>query len=160
MELGFIGLGHMGFPIARRLIESGHRVVAYDTRDDALDRVAALGADRASSPKRVADHAETWPARYRRPGLPRQWWGPRRREGRSHFDAFRAAQRIRHRTNHRLYLDEAKALGVPVDVAETIGRVWDATAADQGPDSDFTTVIKPFEKAAGVTVGSQRPASP
>lgn len=53
----------------------------------------------------------------------------------------------------RLYLDEARALGVPVDVAETIGRLWDAAEADQGPDSDFTTVIKPFEKAAGVIVG-------
>jgi hypothetical protein len=52
----------------------------------------------------------------------------------------------------RLYLDEAKALGVPVDVAETIGRLWEATALDQGPDSDFTAVIKPFERAAGVTV--------
>jgi 3-hydroxyisobutyrate dehydrogenase-like beta-hydroxyacid dehydrogenase len=53
----------------------------------------------------------------------------------------------------RLYLDEAKALGVPVDVAEAIGRVWEAGMRDQGPDSDFTTVIKPLEKAAGVTVG-------
>jgi 3-hydroxyisobutyrate dehydrogenase-like beta-hydroxyacid dehydrogenase len=53
----------------------------------------------------------------------------------------------------RLYLDEARALGVPADVAETIGRVWEAAARDQGPDSDFTAVIKPFEKAAGVTVG-------
>jgi hypothetical protein len=53
----------------------------------------------------------------------------------------------------RLYLDEAKALGVPVDVAEAIGRFWETAADDQGPKSDFTTVIKPFEKAAGVTVG-------
>jgi len=42
----------------------------------------------------------------------------------------------------RLYLDEAKALGVPVEVAEAIGRIWEAAARDQGPDSDFTTVIK------------------
>ncbi|MDT5258626.1 MAG: hypothetical protein QOD10_3706 [Mycobacterium sp.] len=53
----------------------------------------------------------------------------------------------------RLYLDEAEALGVPVEVAQTIGRLWEAAARDQGPDADFTTVIKPFEKAAGVTVG-------
>ncbi len=53
----------------------------------------------------------------------------------------------------RLYLDEAHALGVPAQVAETIGRLWEATARDQGPDSDFTTVIKPLEEAAGVTVG-------
>lgn len=57
----------------------------------------------------------------------------------------------------RLYLDEARALGVPADVAETIAGLWEATALDQGPDSDFTTVIKPLEKAAGVTVGRSRP---
>jgi 3-hydroxyisobutyrate dehydrogenase-like beta-hydroxyacid dehydrogenase len=53
----------------------------------------------------------------------------------------------------RLYLDEAKALGVPVDVAEAIGRLWEAAARDEGTDSDFTAVIKPLEKAAGVIVG-------
>lgn len=53
----------------------------------------------------------------------------------------------------RLYLDEAKALGVPVDVADAIGRLWEAAARDEGPDSDFTAVIKPLEKAAGITVG-------
>lgn len=58
----------------------------------------------------------------------------------------------------RLYLAEAKTLGVPVDVAETIGRLWEAAALDEGPDSDFTAVIKPFEKAAGVIVGGGRTA--
>ena len=53
----------------------------------------------------------------------------------------------------RLYLDEAAALGVPTDVAETIARLWEATAGAEGTDSDFTAVIKPLEKAAGVTVG-------
>lgn len=57
----------------------------------------------------------------------------------------------------RLYLEEAEALAVPTDVAATIGRLWARVADDQGPDSDFTTVIKPLEKAAGVTVG--RPSS-
>jgi len=36
----------------------------------------------------------------------------------------------------RLYLDEAKALGVPVEVAEAIGRLWEAAAREEGPDSD------------------------
>jgi hypothetical protein len=48
---------------------------------------------------------------------------------------------------------------VPVDVAETIGRLWEATAREQGPDSDFTAVIKPFERAAGVTVGAAAAAA-
>jgi 3-hydroxyisobutyrate dehydrogenase-like beta-hydroxyacid dehydrogenase len=59
----------------------------------------------------------------------------------------------------QLYLDEAKALGVPIEVAEAVGRLWELAVHDQGPDSDFTTAIKPIEQAAGVTVGgvSRRP---
>jgi hypothetical protein len=57
----------------------------------------------------------------------------------------------------RLYLDEAKALGVPVEVAEAVGRLWDTTMRDEGANSDFTSVIKPIERAAGVTVGPVRP---
>lgn len=32
----------------------------------------------------------------------------------------------------QLYLDEAHGLGVPAQIAETIGRLWEATARDQG----------------------------
>jgi 3-hydroxyisobutyrate dehydrogenase-like beta-hydroxyacid dehydrogenase len=59
MEIGFIGLGKMGFPMARRLVEAGHQLVVFDTRKDALDQFAALGAAAAASPKDVADRAET-----------------------------------------------------------------------------------------------------
>ena len=59
MDIGFIGLGKMGFPMARRLIEAGHRLVVFDTRGDAVDRLVAMGARAASSPKDVADRVET-----------------------------------------------------------------------------------------------------
>ena len=59
MEIGFIGLGNMGFPMARRLIEAGHQLVVFDSRKDAMDKLVALGAKAASSPKDVADRAET-----------------------------------------------------------------------------------------------------
>jgi hypothetical protein len=41
----------------------------------------------------------------------------------------------------RLYLDEAKALGVPVEIAEVVARLWEATLNDEGADSDFTSAI-------------------
>jgi hypothetical protein len=47
----------------------------------------------------------------------------------------------------RLYLDEAKELGVPVEVAEAVARLWEATLNDEGADSDFTSAIKPIERA-------------
>src|SRR5712671_1253652 len=59
MDIGFIGLGKMGFPMARRLIEAGHRLTVFDTRQEAVDKLIALGAAAASSPKDVADRAET-----------------------------------------------------------------------------------------------------
>jgi 3-hydroxyisobutyrate dehydrogenase-like beta-hydroxyacid dehydrogenase len=59
MDIGFIGLGNMGSHMARRLLEAGHRVVVYDTRQEAIGDLAALGAVAASSPAEVADAAET-----------------------------------------------------------------------------------------------------
>ena len=297
--IGFIGLGNMGFPMACRLIGAHHDVIAFDARGAAVERVVALGARSASSPKEVADRADTVLASLPSPTASLQVaTGP---EGviegsrvkryvdlstvgshtavqihgrlaeraiaaldspvsggvggaekgalavmvsgpRNEFEAIRtvleaigrpfyigeqpgAAQTMKLANNMlaanvlvataevvvmgvkagldpgvmievlnagsgatsasrdkfprailprtfdygfatglmvkdlRLYLDEAKALGVPVEVAEAIGRLWEAAARDQGPDSDFTTVIKPFENAAGVTVGGQRSAS-
>jgi 3-hydroxyisobutyrate dehydrogenase-like beta-hydroxyacid dehydrogenase len=302
VKIGFIGLGNMGFPMARRLIQANHQVVAFDTRSEAVDRLVALGAQAAASSKEVADRAETVMAslptpqaslevatgsagviegsrvkRYvdlstvgsqtavrihdllaerdivaldspvsggvggaERGALAVMVSGPR-----SEFDAIRpaldaigrpfyvgeqpgSAQTMKLANNIlaanvlaataevvvmgvkagldptvmievlnagsgatsasrdkfprailprtfdygfatglmvkdvRLYLDEAKALGVPVDLAEAIGRLWEATARDQGSDSDFTAVIKPLEKAAGVIVGAagQPPGQP
>src|SRR5260370_19201547 len=59
MDIGFIGLGKMGFPMARRLIEAKHQLVVFDQRKEAVDGLVALGAQAASAPKDVADRAET-----------------------------------------------------------------------------------------------------
>ena len=59
MEIGFIGLGKMGFPMARRLIEAKHQLTVFDTRKEAVDKLVALGAQAASSPKDIADRCET-----------------------------------------------------------------------------------------------------
>jgi 3-hydroxyisobutyrate dehydrogenase-like beta-hydroxyacid dehydrogenase len=293
MEIGFIGLGHMGFPMARRLIQAGHRIIAFDTSPAALDRVVAFGAKSASSPKEVADDAETVMAslpvsqvalavatgaagviegsrvkRYidlstvgsqtavqihdalagsniaaldgpvsggvrgaENGALAVMVSGPR-----TEFDILKpvletigtpfyigetpgSAQTMKLANNIlgatvliatsevvvmgvksgldpdvmidvlnagsgatsasrdkfprailprtfdygfatglmvkdvRLYLNEAKALGVPAEVAEAVGRVWETALSEEGADSDFTTAIRPIERAAGVTVG-------
>jgi len=297
MDVGFIGLGNMGFPMARRLIQENHDVIAFDTRSAALERVVALGARAASSPKDVANRAETVMASLPSPAasmevatgdagviegsrikryvdlstvgsqtavrihdrlaereivaidspvsggvsgaekgsLAIMVSGPR-----AEFEVVRtvleaigrplyvgekpgSAQTMKLANNIlaanvlvataevivmgvksgldagvmidvlnagsgatsasrdkfprailprtfdygfatglmvkdvRLYLDEAKALGVPTDVAETIAALWETAARDQGLDSDFTAVIKPFEKTAGITVGPVPP---
>ncbi|MBP8006944.1 MAG: NAD(P)-dependent oxidoreductase [Burkholderiales bacterium] len=48
MNVGFIGLGRMGRPIARRLIEAGHDVALFNRTPGRIDELVAAGA-------RVAD---------------------------------------------------------------------------------------------------------
>src|SRR6201996_2810400 len=59
MDIGFIGLGKMGLPMARRLVEAKHQLVVFDTRKEPVDALVKLGAQPASSPKEVADRVET-----------------------------------------------------------------------------------------------------
>jgi 3-hydroxyisobutyrate dehydrogenase-like beta-hydroxyacid dehydrogenase len=56
----------------------------------------------------------------------------------------------------RLCLEEMKSLGLSMEVAEAVGRLWEAVIRDMGAESDFTTAIKPIEKAAGVVVGGAK----
>ena len=59
MEIGFIGLGNMGFHMARRLVEAGHQLVVNDTRPQAVARLTDMGAQAAASPAEIADRVET-----------------------------------------------------------------------------------------------------
>ena len=44
MKLGIIGLGKMGFNMARRLLNDGHEVVAFDLSEDAVQQIEQDGA--------------------------------------------------------------------------------------------------------------------
>lgn len=48
-RVAFIGIGNMGYPMARNLIAAGHEVHAYDLSARALERVLAAGARAAST---------------------------------------------------------------------------------------------------------------
>ena len=41
--VGFIGLGNMGIPMTRRLVEAGYHVRGFDTSAEAMRNFAALG---------------------------------------------------------------------------------------------------------------------
>jgi hypothetical protein len=43
-----------------------------------------------------------------------------------------------------------------MEVAEAVGKLWEVVIRDMGPESDFTSAIKPIEKAAGVVVGGAK----
>jgi hypothetical protein len=299
MDIGFIGLGNMGFPMARRLIEAKHQLVVFDTRKEVVDKLAALGAQAASSPKDVADRVETVLAslpslqasldvatgangviegkRVRRfvdlstvgsqmaakiqailaardivqldspvsggvGGAEKGTLAVMVSGPRADFETARpaldvigkvffigekpgAAQTMKLANNFlsatamvatseavvmgvksgldpkvmidvinsgsgmntasrdkfpravlprtfdfgfatglmvkdvRLALEEMKSLGLKMEVAEAVGRLWEVVIRDMGAESDFTSAIKPIEKAAGVVVGGSGPGA-
>jgi 3-hydroxyisobutyrate dehydrogenase-like beta-hydroxyacid dehydrogenase len=295
MNIGFIGLGRMGFPMARRLIEARHQLVVFDQRNEAVDQLVALGAQAARSPRDVADRAETVLASL--PSLHASLEVATGKDGviegkrirrfvdlstvgsqmavrihdllakrnlvqldspvsggvggaekgtlavmvsgpRADFEAAKpaldvigkvffigekpgSAQTMKLANNLlsatavvatseavvmgvkagldpavmidvinagsgmntasrdkfprsilprtfdfgfatglmvkdvRLCLEEAKSLGLSMEVAEAVGRLWEVVIREMGAESDFTAAIKPIEKAAGVVVGSK-----
>src|SRR5690242_20222143 len=295
MEIGFIGLGKMGFPMARRLIEAGHKLTVFDTQKAAVDRLVALGARAGASPKDIADEVETVMASLpslqasldvaagkggviegkkvkrfidlstvgsqmavkihgllaqknivqidspvsggvggaEKGTLAVMVSGPRREFeflkpaldviGKVFFISEKpgAGQTMKLANNYlsatamvatseavvmgvkagldpsvmidvinsgsglntasrdkfprsvlprsfdfgfatalmvkdvRLCLQEMKSLGLNMEVAEAVGRLWETVIRDEGADSDFTAAIKPIEKAAGVVVGGE-----
>jgi 3-hydroxyisobutyrate dehydrogenase len=53
-KIGFIGLGHMGGAMTRRLLGAGYSVVVYDRTSEKVREAAAWGATGASTPKDLA----------------------------------------------------------------------------------------------------------
>src|SRR5436190_6446196 len=58
MRVAVIGLGTMGGPMARHLIEAGHDVTVHNRTREREEPIAALGAARAGSPAEAARNAE------------------------------------------------------------------------------------------------------
>jgi 3-hydroxyisobutyrate dehydrogenase-like beta-hydroxyacid dehydrogenase len=56
--VGFIGLGQMGAPMAKRLLEWPGELVVYDTRPEVLAPFTEKGARAAASPREVAESAD------------------------------------------------------------------------------------------------------
>ncbi|MCS7116721.1 MAG: 2-hydroxy-3-oxopropionate reductase [Nitrososphaerota archaeon] len=54
-KIGFIGLGVMGKPMSKNLLKAGYSLVVYDIRPEPVEELVKLGAERANSPKEVAE---------------------------------------------------------------------------------------------------------
>jgi len=57
-KLGFIGVGIMGKPMAKNLIDAGYDLIAYDINEEALNEVVEYGAERGTSPKNVTENSD------------------------------------------------------------------------------------------------------
>ena len=58
MKIGFIGLGHMGNPMARNLLKHGHSLKVFDVVPDLVKKLTELGAESASSPAACSQGVE------------------------------------------------------------------------------------------------------
>ena len=58
MKIAFIGLGHMGAPMARNLLTAGHSLVVFDVARPNLEALTAQGAAAATSARDAASQGE------------------------------------------------------------------------------------------------------
>ena len=53
MEAGFIGLGKMGFPLAKKLSQAGIKIIAWDHDKNAVDKFRTAGGIGADGPEEI-----------------------------------------------------------------------------------------------------------
>lgn len=58
MKIGFIGLGHMGNPMARNLLKHGHTLKVFDVVPDLVKKLTDLGCEAATSAAKCAQGVE------------------------------------------------------------------------------------------------------
>ncbi|PRX21800.1 tartronate semialdehyde reductase [Orenia metallireducens] len=57
-KIGFIGLGIMGKPMAKNLMDAGHEMIVLDINQDVLKEMKEYGAELAATPKEIAENSE------------------------------------------------------------------------------------------------------
>jgi 3-hydroxyisobutyrate dehydrogenase len=58
MNIGFVGLGNMGLPMASNLLRASHRIAAYDVSPAAIDAAKKAGIRTVSRLEEVAEEAD------------------------------------------------------------------------------------------------------
>ena len=58
MQIGFIGIGLMGFPMAKNLIKSGYKLKAFNRSQDKAERLKEFGAEISVSIKDVVTNSD------------------------------------------------------------------------------------------------------
>lgn len=57
-RIGFVGLGHMGLPMAINLLKSGHCVTGFDLQDQAMSALVTAGGKSASTLHHIAENKD------------------------------------------------------------------------------------------------------
>lgn len=58
MKIGFIGLGIMGKPMSKNLINAGYQLIVSDFNKNAVSELELLGAEVAATPKEIAEKSD------------------------------------------------------------------------------------------------------
>ena len=58
MQIGFIGIGLMGFPMAKNLLKSGYKLKAFNRSQDKAERLKKFGAELSTSIKAVVTSSD------------------------------------------------------------------------------------------------------
>ena len=58
MTIGFVGLGIMGLPMAKNLVDAGHSVVGYNRSDEPTEELVEYGGEDGGSPAGVAERSD------------------------------------------------------------------------------------------------------
>lgn len=66
-EVGFVGLGNMGRPMAERIIGAGYKLAVNDGAEAAVTALVAAGAEEAGTIGELTARAETSSCLCRRP---------------------------------------------------------------------------------------------
>lgn len=57
-KIGFIGLGKMGSPMSKNILKGGFPLTVFDLLPEAVEELVKSGANRAGSPREVAENSE------------------------------------------------------------------------------------------------------
>jgi 3-hydroxyisobutyrate dehydrogenase-like beta-hydroxyacid dehydrogenase len=58
MKIAFIGLGHMGNPMARNLLKHGHALKVFDVMPELVKTLTDLGCEHATSAAKCAEDVD------------------------------------------------------------------------------------------------------
>lgn len=57
--IGFVGLGIMGLPMSKNLVDAGYDVVGHNRSQESVEELVEYGGKRADSPQEVAERTDT-----------------------------------------------------------------------------------------------------
>ncbi|MGJ6966578.1 2-hydroxy-3-oxopropionate reductase [Streptosporangium sp. G11] len=163
MNIGFIGLGIMGSPMAANLVRAGHTVVGYDMSAERMDALAVAGGKSAGSVAEAVAQAEVVITMLPdSPQVEEVAFGEdgllqRGREGLIHIDMSTVRPETSRRVAQAAAVKGIRALDAPVSGGER-GAVDGTLSIMVGGDAADFAAVRPLLAVVGTTIVHVGPA--